>query len=113
MALIWLKQPRQPRFRDLIPRWSRQIRTINARSAYAGLARTQTNIQRITQLASLVIRKVAPSGVSSMTAMWMVTILERVGWKTDVTGVLYPNGDLARQSAHWGVTLVPGLYVDP
>jgi hypothetical protein len=100
MAPIWLKQPRQPRFRGLILRWCRQIRTINALFAYAGLARTQTNIQSITQLASLVTRKVALSAISGMTAMWMMTILERVGWKTDVIGVSYPNGDPARQLVH-------------
>jgi hypothetical protein len=97
MAPIWLKQPRLPRFRDLILRWCRQIRIISVPFAYAGLARTQTNIQRITQLASLVTRKVALSAISGMTAMWMMTILERVGWKTDVIGVPYPNGDPARQ----------------
>jgi hypothetical protein len=64
------------------------------------LARTQTNIQSITQLASLVTRKVALSAISGMTAMWMMTILERVGWKTDVIGVSYPNGDPARQLVH-------------
>lgn len=55
------------------------------------------NIQRITQLASLATREVVLSGISGMTAMWMMTILERVGRKTDVIGVPYPNGDPARQ----------------
>jgi len=48
-----------------------------------------------------------------MAAMWMMTTLEHVGWKTDVTGVPCPNGDPARQLVHRAVTLVPGLYTDP
>ena len=109
MALIWLKQPRLPRYLDLMLRWCRQIRTLNVHFAYAGLARTLMSTQRVTQLAT---RRVAPSGISGMTAMWMMTILEHVGWKTDEIGVPCPNGDPAHQLVLWAVTLVPGLYTD-
>jgi len=102
MVSIWLKQPRLPRFLEQILRWYPQTRTLNALFAYAGLARTQTSLQRIIQAARLPNRRVAILG---MTAMRTMTIIEQVGWKTDVVGVPCPNGDPAQ---HQAVTRVPG-----
>lgn len=75
--------------------------TPNALFAYAGLARTQTSVQKITQAANRRVARV--SGILGMTAVWMMTILEPVGWKTDVIGAPWPNGE--RQLA---VTHAPG-----
>jgi hypothetical protein len=77
MGSIWLKQPRLRRFLEQMLRQGRQTRKLNALFAYAGLARTQTNVQRIAQVVSLPPRRV--THVLGISAMWTMTILEQVG----------------------------------